>query len=157
MSYYFVLQKLLSLCLLPRALPFHYFCATKRTVAVAVGPPGLICNAFAAPAGISPQLYSCPSLNCATESVRAFVFCTANEKYILTLPKPLYAFMLSYSVCPPSLAVRLRPSAVYPSRIEESFTAFVKAAGERARPPAGKRKRGRPLSLLSQSVYNTSG
>ena len=156
MSYYFVLQKLLLLCLLPRALPFHYFCATKRTVAV--GPPGLFCNvSFAAPAGIYPQLYSCPSLNCATGSVRALVLCATHEKYILTLPKPLYAFMLSYSVCPPSLAVRLRPSAVYPSRIEESFTAFVKAARERARPPAGKRKRGRPLSLLSQSVCNTSG
>ena len=109
MSYYFVLQKLLLLCLLPRALPFHYFCATKRTVAV--GPPGLFCNvSFAAPAGISPQFYSCPSLNCATESVRALVLCNTHEKYILMLPKPLYAFMLSYSVCPPSLAVRLRPS-----------------------------------------------
>ena len=157
MSYYFVLQKLLLLCLLPRALPFHYFCATKRTVAV--GPPGLFLERFLRRAGISPQLDSCPSLNCATESVRALVLCTTHEKYILTLPKPLYAFMLSYSVCPPSLAARarLRPSAVYPSRIEESFTAFVKAAGERARAPAGKRKRGRPLSLLSQSVCNTSG
>ena len=87
-----------------------------------------------------------------TESVRALVLCTTHEKHILTLPKPLYAFMLSYSVCP-----RLRPSAVYPSRIEESFTAFVKAAGERARPPARREKeRGRPLSLLSQSACYTS-
>ena len=108
-SYYFVLEKLLLLCPLPRALPFHYFCATKRTVAV--GPPGLFFERFLRRAGISPQLDSCPSLNCATESVRAFVLCSAtHEKYILTLPKPLYAFMLSYSVCPPSLAVRLRPS-----------------------------------------------
>ena len=108
MSYYFVLQKLLLLCLLPRALPFLYFCATKRTVAV--GPPGLFCNvSFAAPTGIYPQFYSCPSLNCATESVRAFCVVCYARKVHTHAPEAalcLHALLLRL----PSVSRRPRPS-----------------------------------------------
>ena len=65
--------------------------------------------------------------------------------------------MLSYSVCPPSPCACVRPSvhpdadAVYPSWIEESFTAFVKA-GERARPPARRDEEEGKKATISLSV-----